>query len=144
MKNHFIQKTSKVTLKEVVTWFGTTSNSQFTFEMEDYRRLLHNASNVIFIEGIANGKQRFQKALNIAIDEAASLAKGFNFLGGRKYLFQIRTNEEDPLRMEELEVFNTFTKKLAEGVEFGYTVNQLETTHFVRIKITAVDLPEIS
>lgn len=131
-------------MKKTIAWFGNFPKGQMDFEEADYRTLLYDARNVIFTEGIAEGKQRMSKALEEVARNAETSAAYLNFWGGRTYLIQITADKNDPLSMEEMEVLQCFTAKMKNDVSIKYVMNCQNTNGKVIIKIAATNLSEKS
>lgn len=143
MERFFINPQLNEMIKETSVWFGNYEEGKMDLKETDYSTLLHDARNVIFVEGKGSGKQRIKEALESAVHDASSVADNVNFMGGKKYLILITTDEDDPIRIEEMDVVQDFMSQVKHDVEYKVAVNQQNTNGKIIVKIAATDLPEI-
>lgn len=142
MNKKFVKEPTDVTLEETAAWFGKFPKGGMNLGESDYETLLRDASNVVFAEGVAEGKQRVQKALDAAIHEAESAAEHFNVLGGKKLLIQVIADEKEPLRMEELKSVDALVERFNHDMEMKYVMNERDTNGKVIVKLAVASLPE--
>lgn len=125
-------------LADLKEWLGYYPEDKLSFNETDYKTFLNDAHNILFAEGSAKGNGRMEKAL-----EEASVTNKMYLTGGRKYLIQITADENDPLRIEELETLQKFMKRMSHDAEWKYVVRNQQTDGNVKVRIAAVDPKEM-
>lgn len=122
-------------LSDVKEWLGYFPKDKLSFNENDFKMFLNDAYNIQFAEGAAKGNGRIEKAL-----EKASETNKMYLTGGRKYLIQITADENDPLRIEELDTLQKFMERISHDAEWKYVVRNQQTDSNVKVRIAAVDL----
>lgn len=123
--------------EELIQWFNYLPTDTMKFGVNGARNFLKKSSNLLLVEGEADGDERVKKALEIAKQEAISIAPDLDFLNGEKYMIQISNDLDNPLALDELLEAQTL---FGESSEVVWGITRQKCNGRARIRVAAANL----
>ena len=117
MKNQFILNPTNDVVLDAEQYFSL-ENGFINIGVEDLKKAIVGAENVIMLEGRAKGSSRVADAIEDAVLHTCSVANDYNLFSADKVLVQISANKDHPLLMSEISDLSRFAERFAPNTSF--------------------------
>ena len=123
MKNQFILNPTNDVVLDAEQYFSL-KNGFINIGVEDLKKVITGAGNVIMLEGRAKGRSRVADAIEDAVSHTCSIAKDYDLFSADKVLVQISANKDHPLLMSELSDMPQFAEMFAPNTPFVWGISE--------------------
>lgn len=145
MKSQFLKTPSIDSVVKEVYEMLNVGRQLICFDYADIRYTSENASNVVLLEGFANGSQRVSDAIKDAILQTNTVAQDFDFFTANKICLNLSCSEDNPIGGSEaseiLQIFDTFNVDVIWGI--GYDDSITDDTVIARLVAANLKLKNI-
>lgn len=102
MKSQFFIAPSMETVLTEITDIFNVGSPLISFDIADISAIAKDASNVVLLEGYANGSCRISDSIEDAIIKICTIAKGFDLFSANKIFVHLSYNEKEPILSADL------------------------------------------